>query len=292
MDWTAFALLCALFTSVTDLLSKALLRHADEYIVGWLKPTIAAPFFLIVLFSMSEKPHLSADFWRTMAFLLPLELTAYILYLKALKSSPLSLTVPFLAFTPVFSLLTAFIMLRETVTIFGGIGIVSVAAGSYLLNLDLISKGPLEPVRAVFKEKGSRYMMIVAFIFSFTAVLGKIAMKFSSIHFFPAFYYVLLSVVMLPLVLFRGMTGRSRFVFKRADAGLYAVLGCVFFFSVFAHFFAIAGTNVAYMISIKRLSLLLGVIYGGMIFKESKIGIRFAATALMVVGALLIVTAN
>ncbi len=48
-------------------------------------------------------------------------------------------------------------------------------------------------------------------------------------------------------------------------------------------------TNVAYMISVKRLSLLIGVFYGHVLFRESGIRERLLGTALMLTGFVLIV---
>jgi uncharacterized membrane protein len=43
-----------------------------------------------------------------------------------------------------------------------------------------------------------------------------------------------------------------------------------------------------YMISIKRFSVLIGMVYGGMFFKEKYIALRVAGAGLMVAGAVLI----
>lgn len=54
------------------------------------------------------------------------------------------------------------------------------------------------------------------------------------------------------------------------------------------HAFAISLIKAAYMISVKRLSVIIGLIYGGVIFKEKNLAIRTTGTLLMVVGAVLI----
>ncbi|MFC1577328.1 EamA family transporter [Candidatus Omnitrophota bacterium] len=292
MNWFVLALICAFATSITDAVSKIALRQADEYVVGFAKMAVAAPVFLLGLIYFIEVPKLDTAFWIVVVCLMPLEVFSYILYLKAIKTSPLSLTVPYLAFTPVFAVLTAFILLGEKVTATGMIGILCVAAGSYFLNIDVMRRGPLEPIRAIFREKGSIYMLIVAFTFSFTAVLGKLALKHSGWVFFPAFYYIILCAAMIPIIIFRVSTGRSVVILSIRQAALYALLGLVFVISVFAHFAAISMVNVAYMISVKRLSLLFGVILGGIIFKEKKIAARLGAALLMFLGAALIVSAR
>ena len=47
--------------------------------------------------------------------------------------------------------------------------------------------------------------------------------------------------------------------------------------------------NAAYMISIKRFSILISVLYGGVIFKESHIRLRLLGAVLMLAGAIIII---
>ncbi|MDI6729781.1 MAG: hypothetical protein QMD44_12790, partial [Thermodesulfovibrionales bacterium] len=58
---------------------------------------------------------------------------------------------------------------------------------------------------------------------------------------------------------------------------------------IISHMIAMSLTKVAYMISVKRLSLLIGVFYGYLFFKESGIKERMLGTILMLVGFVLIV---
>jgi len=56
----------------------------------------------------------------------------------------------------------------------------------------------------------------------------------------------------------------------------------------FAHMAAIAQVEAAYMIAIKRLSLLFGVLYGAWWFGEQNIRERLAGAAIMIAGVFLI----
>jgi len=62
-----------------------------------------------------ETAETDAVFWTCVLTGLPLEVLAFLCYMKALKVSPLSLSVPFLAFTPGFILLTGWFILGETI---------------------------------------------------------------------------------------------------------------------------------------------------------------------------------
>jgi drug/metabolite transporter (DMT)-like permease len=52
---------------------------------------------------------------------------------------------------------------------------------------------------------------------------------------------------------------------------------------------ALSLTNVAYMIAVKRLSLLMGIMYGHLLFREEGLRERLAGGGLMVAGVALIV---
>ena len=108
--------------------------------------------------------------------------------MKAIKVSPLSLTIPFLSFTPVFMILTGFLVLGEVPNKWGVFGIGFVVAGSYALHSAEVTHGYLAPFRAIFKEPGSWLMLIVSLLYSVLAVLGKKAIQHSSPVFFGFFF--------------------------------------------------------------------------------------------------------
>jgi uncharacterized membrane protein len=64
--------------------------------------------------------------------------------------------------------------------------------------------------------------------------------------------------------------------------------GLLFFVHALAHGFAISMIKASYMISVKRLSALLGIIYGRLFFKEKYMAVRMVGAGLMVTGAVLI----
>ena len=227
-----------------------------------------------------------STFWLCMLAGLPLEALAFYCYMKALKVSPLSLTVPFLAFTPGFIILTGWIMLGEKISIGGLCGIILIMAGAYSLNLSHTRYGLLGPLMAIFKEPGSRLMLLVSFIYAFTSTIGKLAIIHSNPYFFGVIYNVALAVVMFLFLPATFNPGPRKNLLKKPVVGL--ILGAIVAIEVFSHVLAVSLTNVAYMISLKRMSLLFGVIYGAVLFKEEKIIERLAGAIIMITGVFLI----
>jgi uncharacterized membrane protein len=128
-------------------------------------------------------------------------------------------------------------------------------------------------------------MLIVAFVYSLGAVFGKQAIVHSAPLFFAVLFFTILNILLL-LIFWAGRKIKLQTFGARKLNGIVA--GFLFFAHVLLHAFAISLTKAAYMISVKRLSVIIGLIYGGVIFKEKNLAARTVGTLLMVVGAVLI----
>ncbi|MEK6598909.1 MAG: DMT family transporter [Deltaproteobacteria bacterium] len=278
MLWIIFALITAFSLSTADALSKRAMIKSDEYVIAWVREGYALPFIAIALFFIPT-PDLDKTFWVSVLILLPLEITALILYVKAIKLSPLSLTIPFMALSPVFITVIAFFLLGERPDKSGIIGIFLITIGAYLLNAKASSIGLLGPIKAIAKERGSVLMIIVAVIYSITSTIGKIAVQHSSPIFFGFFYPLLLTIALSMVV---GVKGTLRQVVSRPVT--FLTIGLFTAIMILSHFMAISMADVAYVISVKRTSLVFSVIYGMIVFKERDIGERLLGSLFMLAG--------
>lgn len=288
MLWFIFALLTAISVA-----------SQDAWIKKWFSNLNASEMFAVPLLYMLPLscgtllfvpvPAIDLVFAWSFAASIPLNAIPYILYMKAIRESPLSLTIPYLAFTPVFMIGTGYIFLGEMPGVVGVLGIAAVCAGSYALNVDLKNWTLLGPLTAVFRETGSWIMLIVAFIFSFSAVIGKLAILHSSVMFFQMSLFATLSIVMLTL--YRGF-GMIRFRKLLRHPLMGGAAGGLLFCHVLFHGIAIVMTKAAYMISVKRMSILFSVVYGGLLFDEDNIRVRFFGALLMFGGTAMILLAG
>lgn len=288
MLWLPLTLLCAFSVATSDaLVKRALAARHNEYLIAWLRLVIALPVVL-PLYLIAPAPHLGEDFYRPALAALPLEVAALLLYVKALKLSPLGLTVPFLSLTPLFLLVIPSLVLGERVTATGGAGVVLIAVGSYLLNLTSLKNGLLEPFRAILRERGSLCMIAVALIYSLTSTLGKKAIAASSPFLFAAFYFPLLALAITPIALWNG-SRELRGLVRSGTLRAALAPGLCYTVEIVTHIIAVSLANVAYMIAVKRLSLLMGVLYGHFMFGEEGVGERMLGASLMIGGVALIV---
>jgi len=276
--------LCAFSAATSDALTKRFFGRLSAYEMAVIRLSYTFVWLSGAAFFVPwTNP--GRDFWMIVAVALPLEMLAYSLYIRAIKISPLSLTLPFLAYTPIFVILTGWTVLGEKISLIGLSGIFLIVAGSYLLNFSRIGAGILEPFAAILKEPGSRLMLIVSVIYSLTATLGKSAIIHSNPYFMGVVYNMMLAALMMCLFPFHpGASFRN--IAAKPFHGL--ALGAVASATIFTHMVAVSQVQVAYMISLKRTSLLIGVLYGAFLFREENIGERLIGAGVMLMGVLLI----
>ena len=296
-----FAILLVLLSAAMHALRTFFNKKAlDKQAFVWWYEAIGVifftPIFLYTLLKPDTNTHISVTliclsgfahfiYWYFLASL-PLNAVSFIVYMKAIKVSPLSLTVPYLAFTPVFMIATGYLFLDELPNLWGGLGIMTTCLGGYILNLVPGGGSIYAPFKAIINETGSWLMLIVAFLYSIAAVTGKGGILHSSPLFFTMTFFAALNVFLfVALMLFKKI---SFYEFSRRPIkGLIA--GCLFYLHALFHGYAISLIKAAYMISIKRFSILISIFYGGLIFKEINIKMRFVGATLMLGGAIIII---
>jgi uncharacterized membrane protein len=283
--WLIFSLLTALLEAVKDVLCKKSLNAIDEVLVAGSIFVFSIPLLLPVLLFI-EIPVLSGRFWIALPAGTILNVLATLLYIKALKHSDLSLSLPMVTFTPVFLLLTSPLIVGEFPDPKGLIGILLIVLGAYRLNSKDKQGGFWKPFKALVRERGPRYMLLVAFIWSLTSNIDKVGILHSSVVFWVITTHLASALFFVPLVLFR--IQRKPDIFKWSELkpliliGMTAILRTVFQMS------AIALTLVAYVISIKRTSVIFGILFGYVIFREKGLSERLSGAVIMVMGVFVI----
>lgn len=282
--WFPLTILSAFFLATSDAFTKKALHGHNEYLVTWLRLLPTLPLFLIPL-PFITIPHLGPEFYLSILGALPLEVLAIFLYTRALKLSPLTLTLPLLSLTPLLLLVVPFLLLGERISFAGSAGVVLIATGGYLLYARRGGEGVLAPLRALANEKGALCMLAVAAIYSITSTLGKRAITASSPLFFAAVYMPLLVICVAPVALHKGK-GELRAIVRNGTLRSTLLPAACYAVQVATHVFAINISNVSYMIAVKRLSLLFGVLWGRHLFGEQG---GLVAAAIMLAGVFLIV---
>ena len=284
MIWLVFALITAFSEGTKDLFSKRAMRNVDPVVTAWSLSAFSFLFLLPLLFFI-EKPVLGPWFWYAILIQCIMLSITQVIYMHAIKVSPLSITLPMLSFTPAFMLVTSPLILGESPGLAGKLGVLLIAVGAYVLNVQKIGEGLFKPLGALFSEQGARLMLVVAFIWSITANVDKIGVVNSSPLFYATIVMAAVALGLTPVMHFRSEDYR-----KQISGNLRGLLPIGFFMAlgVASQMTAISLTLTAYVISIKRTSILIGSVYGFIFFSEKNVRARLTGALIMVCGVILI----
>ena len=207
------------------------------------------------------------------------------LYFRALQISPLSLCVPFLAFTPVFLIPTGFVLLGELPSPLKSLGVLLIVVGSLVMHRRLFAVGWTAPIKAVIQEKGSRYMLLVSFIFSITNPLDKKLVVMSDVFTEAVAYGLGLCISFFLL----GRLQRADFAAAiRSNVKWVSLAGLSDAVSLLFQLASYTYLAVVITVSIKRAGIVLAVIAGWLFFREREITDKLIATGVMFCGVLIL----
>jgi uncharacterized membrane protein len=285
MTWLFFAFLTAFFESLKDVGSKFSLKNVNEYVLTWALFAFSLILLLPLLFFI-EIPQLNQEFFLALISGGFINLIAFILYTKAINVADLSVTVPLVSSTPLFLLVTSPFIVNEYPTFSDVIGILFIVIGAYFLNFKRQEKNYLAPLQSLLTNRGSQYMLGVAFLWSFSANIDKVGVQNSSTIFWAIANYAFVALIMFPVAFHKA---KSLFIPQLKHNFLTLLpVGLTQGLVVIFQMKAIEIALVSQVISVKRMSTLLSVFWGYFLFRESNIKSRAVGAFIMILGVIIV----
>lgn len=285
MFWLIPAALSALFDSLKDVSSKKILKNVSPEVAAFANAAFAVPVTFLAFLAF-ESASFDIAFLKIAAINGLILSIAFLLFMKSLKSTDVSLAVPFTALSPVFMLFLTPILIGERASLHGSAGVALVALGAYILNAKGGIGGVLGPIRAAMRDRGVMLMICVAFLWSITATLDKMALKHATPLLYITVFYIFTAFwLMLNALLRRRKTAAAEL---RNNFLPLAVLGAFWGLSGTAYIVAIKSSMVSYVVAVKRMNALFTVLFGAFLFKEKNLRERLLGAALMVAGVVVI----
>ena len=210
---------------------------------------------------------------------------ATFLFFRALQVSPMSLCIPFLAFTSVLLIPTGFLMLGEMPPLAKLLAVILVVIGSLLMHRRLFALGWTAPARAILRERGCRYMLMVTLIFAITSPLEKKLVLMTDIYTQALVYGLGMSVVFWILALVKHEDFR---VALRNNVWWIATAGILDAVAMLLQFASYRYIDVVIAVSIKRAGIVLSVFFGWLFFRERGITDKLIAASVMFAGVLIL----
>lgn len=282
--WLFFALLNPVSEGLRSLFIKRSSKHVDPLLISWSNNVIPVLIFPPMLLLIDLK--FNANFWIGFLGSGIIQVINTVLYMRAISKGDISTVMPMLSFTPLVLLLASPFTIGEFPNTIGLVGIILVVLGSYVLNIDLKKMSPLEPFKAIIKNKGTRYMLIVAILWGISGVFDKISIKSSSVLQHITFLNLLVFISISILVLSQKIFNKEKMKSAKVDLFLVSLFTTG---SYLFHYIALSLTLVAYVVSIKRISSVIAVLLGYYFLNEPNVRQRLFGSIIMFLGVLLII---
>lgn len=278
------ALLSAVLWAMLDAQRKVLSRSLSPQAAVVFVCAGAAVLFGLGLLWSPPTAWPPGRFWAALLGSATLNLVANLLFFRAVQHSPLSLTIPYLSFTPVFMLLSGALWLGEWPRWLAVCGVFTVMLGAILLNPH--KEGRFAPLKALLHERGSLYMLCVAFLWSNTGPFEKIAIQSGPL---PLLCVGVNLFMALPLAAFLLLTKPQEL--KEGLRHLPQSLGAslTMTLATLTQLLAFRLLYVAYVDTIKRSGAIFAVLIGYFFFKERPLRPRLLGASIMVSGVLLVI---
>ena len=277
----------ALAYSGLDLCRKVLMARMRALPLLFYVSAGQLPFFLAWV-AVQGDWRLGSGYYLPGGGSIVLNIAANLLFLRAVRVSPFSATIPFLSLTPVFVALLSIPMLGEVPSPRQGFGILVVVFAAFRLNLEA-GEGLSARAgwKALLRQKGSVMMVGVSFFWALATPLDKLAMAAAT----PQWHGLALNAgvgIGCGALLFAG--GRAaELKTDRRDTGMLVLSVLV---SVVALAFLLLALTMAWagvVESIKRaVGSVMAVVLGRLFFAESVNRHKVGAIVMMAVGILLI----
>ena len=283
---------------------KLLVEKTHEDLVAIVVMVGAALVGFVGSFAIYGAPTIHRGFWIPFAIVAVLNIFIQYLDVKALKIEDASVVVPLSSATPMFLILMTWIILRESPSTGGRMGIGLIAVGAYVMYLHgrmvelprMLRRIPERwqpkvtywggPWLRLFSSKGARLALLVAYLGSVAISFDKLVVTNSNPLFRTGATFTFVALCILAYSWGRGawqnIPKERNVLLKILLVG--AMLGAADALYSAGYLYSTA----AYVGSLKRTQILWSVILAWLILKEGSPRQRIAGGAIMFAGAALL----
>ncbi len=282
--WVLYAFGSALFAGLTAILAKCGIRKTDSTVATAIRTIVVLAFSWGMVFLVGSEAQLAEISGRTLLFLVLSGLAtgaSWLCYFRALQIGDVNKVVPVDKSSTVLTILLAVLFLHETLSWTRGIGMVCIAAGTYLMIEKKQSTGAA-------KAGGSwlLYAAGSAVFASLTSILGKIGISGVESNLGTA---IRTGVVLIMSWMMVFVTGKGALVRKipKNELGFICLSGLATGGSWLCYYKALQDGPASVVASIDKLSILVTILFSYLVFHE-KLSKKAAVGLILVVGGTLL----
>lgn len=263
--WILFAFGSAFFAGITAILAKCGIRKTDSTVATAVRTIVVLLFSWLMVFVVGSQDQLGSIDPNTWLFLILSGLAtgaSWLCYFRALQLGDINKVVPVDKSSVILTMLLAFLFLQEPITPFGGIGVVLIAAGTFLM----IEKKDVEQ-KEDQKKSWFLYAAGSAIFASLTSILGKIGISGVESNLGTAIRTAVVLLMAWVMVFVAGKAGEVRKIPKN-ELGFICLSGIATGASWLCYYRALQDGLASIVVPIDKLSILVTVAFSYFVFHE------------------------
>ena len=281
--WILFAFGSALFAGLTSILAKCGIRKTDSTVATAIRTIVVLLFSWLMVFVVDSQGTIRDISGKTLLFLALSGLAtgaSWLCYFRALQLGDVNKVVPIDKSSTVLTILLAAIFLQEGVSLPKGIGIVLIAAGTFLMIEKKESSGETKSAAWLWYALGS------AIFASLTAILGKVGISGVKSNLGTAIRTGVVLVMSWVMVFVTGKQEELKAIPKN-ELGFICLSGLATGGSWLCYYKALQDGPASVVVPIDKLSILVTVLFSYLVFHEKLTAKSGLGLAGIVAGTLL-----
>ena len=281
--WILFAFGSALFAGLTSILAKCGIRKTDSTVATASRTIVVLLFSWLMVFVVDSQGTIRDISGKTLLFLALSGLAtggSWLCYFRALQLGDVNKVVPIDKSSTVLTILLAAIFLQEGVSLPKGIGIVLIAAGTFLMIEKKESSGGTKSAAWFWYALGS------AVFASLTAILGKVGISGVESNLGTAIRTGVVLVMSWVMVFVTGKQEELKAI-PRNELGFICLSGLATGGSWLCYYKALQDGPASVVVPIDKLSILVTVLFSYLVFHEKLTAKSGLGLAGIVAGTLL-----
>ena len=281
--WILFAFGSALFAGLTSILAKCGIRKTDSTVATAIRTIVVLLFSWLMVFVVGSQGTIRDISGKTLLFLALSGLAtgaSWLCYFRALQLGDVNKVVPIDKSSTVLTILLAVVFLQEGVSLPKGIGIVLIAAGTFLMIEKKESSGETKSAAWLWYALGS------AVFASLTAILGKVGISGVESNLGTAIRTGVVLVMSWVMVFVTGKQEDLKAI-PRNELGFICLSGLATGGSWLCYYKALQDGPASVVVPIDKLSILVTVFFSYLVFHEKLTAKSGLGLAGIVAGTLL-----
>ena len=286
MLWLFFALGSAMFAGLTAILAKIGIENVNSTLATALRTVVVLVFSWVMVFIVGSQSGIGDISGRTLLFLVLSGLAtgaSWLCYFRALQLGDVNKVTPIDKSSTVLTMLLAFILLGEPISLPQAAGVVGIGAGTLLM----VSKK--ETQSEVKGGKWFIYALLSAVFASLTSIFGKIGVENVASNLGTAIRTIVVLVMAWLMVFITGEQKELRQISRKS--WIFLILsGFATGGSWLCYYRALQDGPASVVVPIDKLSILVTIFFSRVVLKE-KLSRRAAVGLVLIVlgtGAMLL----